>query len=153
MNLLIFFAVLFATIVLAIVIQRIINCPILVGFAFFSIALLIAVILGDTTLVIFAVIIGVVAFLSAFLDCIFRRSGFFRNNNCLSCDSCNECNCNNNCNCDNSDNCDETFTIINSNGRVVARISGNSITTNNNNNSNNNVNGCGCNSRGYRIRR
>ena len=36
MNLLIFFSIVFATIVFAIVLQRIIHCPILVGFAFFA---------------------------------------------------------------------------------------------------------------------
>ena len=42
MNLLIFFAVVFATIVFAIVLQRIIHCPILVGFAFFAAFLIFA---------------------------------------------------------------------------------------------------------------
>ena len=90
--------------------------------------------------------------LFAFLDCIFRRSRFFRNNKCLTCE-CNDNNdggnegrsgeniprnnCNCNCNCGN--NAEETLTILNSNGRVVARINGNTITCNSNNN------GCGCN--------
>ena len=141
MTLLIFFAVIFATIVLAIVLERIIHCSILVGFAFFSVALLVAVILGNTTLVIVAVIIGIIAFLSAFLDCIFRGSGFFRNNNCLRCDCNNDDEDNdsnngrrrrriNNCNCSCNAQ-DDTLAIVNSNGRVIARISGNSIMCNN----------------------
>lgn len=134
MTLLIFFAVLFATIVLAVVLQRIIHCPILVGFAFFSIFLVVAVILSSTTLVIFAIILGIIAFLSAFFDCIFLRSGFFRNNSCLNCNN-NNCNntCNHKCNCDNDEN-DQRLTILNSNGEIVARINGNSVTCTSNSN-------------------
>lgn len=134
MTLLIFFAVLFATIVLAILINRIVHCPILVGFAFFAIALLVAVILSNTTLIILAIVIGIVAFLSAFLDCVLMNSGCFRNNNCLNCHNPYENHC-----CNNND--DDTLTIVNSNGGIVARINGNSVSCNNNNGC-----GCGCNS-------
>lgn len=152
MNLLIFFAVVFATIILAIVLERIIHCPILVGFTFFAIFLVVAAVLNNITLVIVAIGLGILAFIVAFLDCTFRRSGFFRNNNCLTCD------------------CDDTFTILNSNGRVVARINGSTITCNDDNNcccntnnlginlvsdngniSENNCSSCGCN-RNYRMR-
>ncbi|MCI8272809.1 MAG: hypothetical protein HFJ55_01845 [Clostridia bacterium] len=149
MTLLIFFAIVFATIVLAIVLQRIIHCPILVGFAFFAIALVVAVILANTTLVILAIILGIIAFLSAFFDCLLSNSNFFRNNKCLRCDGNNNCKCNccnNNCNnnCNNMNcGCDETLTILNNNGEVVARINGNSVTCNDDNN--NDDCGCGCN--------
>ena len=145
MTLLIYFAIIFSTIELSIVLQRIIHCPILVGFAFFSIFLVIAVIFASTTLVIIAIILGIISFISAFLDCIIRRSGFFRNNSCLNCeDTC--CNCNrdnnsNNNNCTNND--DETLTIVNSNGVVLARINGDTIRCRENNDDDNN--GCGCN--------
>lgn len=136
MTLLIFFAVLFATIVLAILVNRIVRCPILVGFAFFSVALLIAVILSNTTLIILAIVLGIIAFLAAFLDCVLMNSNCFRNNSCLNCHNPYE---NNSCNNNNND--DDTLTIVNSNGEIVARINGNSVSCNNNNGC-----GCGCNS-------
>jgi len=153
MNLLIFFSVVFATIILAIVLERIIHCPILVGFVFFAIFLIVAAIFNSVALVIAAIALGILAFIVAFLDCTFRRSRFFRNNRCLTCDCDdddddnngrsgrnsrrNNCNCNCNCNCGN--NSDETLTIFNSKGRVVARINGNNVTCNSNNK------GCGYN--------
>ena len=160
MNLLIFFAIVLSTIILAIVLQRIINCPILVGFAFFAIYLIVAAVLANLTFVIISIILGIIAFLSAFLDCIFRRSGFFRNNSCLSCSANNcSCNCNNNCGANNDE-----LTIVNNNGDIVARINGNNVTCNedigcatnllNNGNYNNNftnTSNCGCNNR-YRSR-
>ncbi len=169
MTLFIFFAVVFATIIFAIVLQRIINCPILVGFAFFAAFLVIAAIFNSVTLVIVAIALGILAFIVAFLDCIFRRSGFFRNSGCLSCNSdddddnncCNCCgrrrgrnsiipiesNCNSNCNsdCNCRNNCDETLTILNSNGQVVARMNGNILNTQEVSSSN-----CGCTSRNCR---
>lgn len=152
MSLLIFFSVVFATIIFAIVLQRIIHCPILVGFAFFAAFLIVAAVFNSTTLVIVAIALGILAFIVAFLDCALRNSSFFRNNRCLRCDDDDDddddnCNCRrrrnscrNNCNCDCENNSDDTFTILNSNGRVVARINGNNITCNSNNNSNSN--GC-----------
>lgn len=108
MTLLIFFSVVFATIVFAIVLERIIHCSILVGFTFFAAFLIVAAVFDSVTLVIAAIVLGILAFIVAFLDCIFRRSRFFRNNRCLSCD------------------CDE----------IVARINGNNITCNSNHNNN-----------------
>ena len=158
MTLLIIFAVVFATIIFAFVLERLIHCPILVGFAFFAAFLIVAAVFNSVTLVIVAIALGILAFIVAFLDCIFRRSRFFRNNKCLTCE-CDEednddnegrsgrnrrrNNCNCNCNCGN--NADETLTILNSNGRVVARINGNTITCNSNNN------GCGCNNSGVSV--
>lgn len=123
MNILIFLAVLLVTIVLAIFINRLVRCPLLVGFIFFSIALLVAIILSNLTLVIFAIILGIVAFISAFLDCLLKSCCFFRNNTCLSCHNPYEENNNNN----NNDNVNNNLRIINSNGDVIASISGNSV--------------------------
>ena len=86
MTLLIIFAVIFATIIFAIVLERIIRCPILVGFAFFAAFLIVAAIFDSVELVIVAIALGILAFIVAFLDCIFRRSRFFRNNKCLTCE-------------------------------------------------------------------
>lgn len=134
MTLFIFFALALATIVLAILINRIVRCPTLVALVFFSVTLLIAAIIGNTTLVVLAVILGILAFLAAFFDCIFKSSGFFRNSNCLTCHNPyddNDC-CNDN---------DDTLAIVNSNGQVVARINGNTVSCRRNNNNNGN---CGC---------
>ena len=51
-------------------------------------------------------------------------------------------NCRNNCNYNCGNNSSEILTILNSNGRVVARINGNNITCIDNNDSSC---GCGCN--------
>ena len=158
MTLLIIFAVVFATIVFAIVLERIIHCPILVGFAFFAAFLIVAAVFDSVTLVIVAIGLGILAFIVAFLDCVFRRSRFFRNNKCLTC----ECNDNeentgrsgrNNCNCNCENNSNETLTILNSNGRVVARINGNIALTDGNILTTSDDTSCGCNGRNNRYRR
>ena len=125
MSLLIFFAIVFATIVFAIVLQRIIHCPILVGFAFFAEFLIVAAIFNSTILVIVAISLGILAFIVAFLDCIFMNSRFFRNNNCLRCRD-NDNNNNNDCGCDNRNN--------------IALTSGNLVTSNDEFSNSN----CGC---------
>ena len=90
MTLLIIFAVVFATIIFSLVLERIIHCPILVGFAFFAAFLIVAAVFDSVALVIVAIALGILAFIVAFLDCIFRRSRFFRNNRCLTCDCNND---------------------------------------------------------------
>ena len=109
MDLLIFFAVVFATIVLAIVLERIIHCPVLVGFAFFSIFLLIAVIQADTTLVIISIVLGIIAFIAAFLYCLIRNSNISINNNCFNCN----CNGNNNNNNNNNNGINANENLLN----------------------------------------
>jgi hypothetical protein len=163
MDLLIFFAIVLSTIILAIVLQRIIHCPMLVGFAFFAIYLIVSAVLENVTLVIIAIILGIIAFFSALIDSVITRSEFFRNNNSTNGND-NQCCCN--CN-NNNDDDNDTLTIINSNGEVVARISGNSVSCSNNNsgdgceNSNNLLSdtiatniasSCGCVNRNFRRR-
>lgn len=170
MNILIFLAVILVTIVLAIFINRLVRCPLLVGFIFFSIALLVAIILSNLTLVILAIILGIVAFVSAFLDCLFKSCCFFRNNSCLRCHNPYEENNNNE-----NTNTNNNLRIINSNGEVIASISGNSVNcydeepdcccnngrngantllsdANMVNNINTNATSYSCNSRGYKRR-
>lgn len=136
MNLFIIFSIVFAVIIFAIVLQRIIHCPILVGFAIFAALLIVAAVFNNTTFVIIAIVLGILAFIVAFLDCIFRNSNFLRNNRCLTC----ECDNNNN---HNNDDSDDTLTIVNSNGTVLARINGNTIQCRDNDYSN--CCSCGCN--------
>lgn len=145
MDLLIIFSIVFATIIFAIILERIINCPVLVGFAFFSIFLIVAAVLNNTTYIIIAIALGILAFIVAFLDCVFRNSNFFRSNGCLNCN--NDDTDNSNC----TNNNDDTLTILNSNGRVVARINGNNVTCNDNSNDNDGC--CGCSNRSYGQRR
>lgn len=170
MNILIFLAGILVTIVLAIFINRLVRCPLLVGFIFFSIALLVAIILSNLTLVILAIILGIVAFVSAFLDCLFKSCCFFRNNSCLRCHNPYEENNNNE-----NTNTNNNLRIINSNGEVIASISGNSVNcydeepdcccnngrngantllsdANMVNNINTNATSYSCNSRGYKRR-
>ena len=97
MNLLIFFSVIFATIVFSIVLERIIHCPILVGFAFLAIFLIIAAIFNNTILVIAAIVLGIFAFIVAFLDCVFRNTKFLQNN--MICNENENNNNSNNCGC------------------------------------------------------
>jgi len=136
MNLFIIFSIVFAVIIFAIVLQRIIHCPILVGFAIFAALLIVAAVFNNTTFVIIAIALGILAFIVAFLDCIFRNSNFLRNNRCLTCEYDNNNNHNN-------DDSDDTLTIVNSNGTVLARINGNTIQCRDNDNSN--CCSCGCN--------
>ena len=127
MNLFIIFSIVLSTIILAIVLERIINCPILVGFAFFAIYLIVAAVLDDTTLIIFAIVLGIIAFLSAFIYCLFINSDFLCNNSCLSCSN-NNSNDSDNTSCNNNvSDLTDTLTIVNSNGEIVARINGSSI--------------------------
>ena len=132
MNILIFLAVVLVTIVLAIFINRLVRCPLLVGFIFFSIALLVAIILSNLTLVGLALILGIVAFVSAFLDCVFNSSCFFMNHKCM--------NCHNPYRDDDENNTsnNSVLRIVNENGEVVASINGNSINCYDENP------GCGC---------
>ena len=139
MNLLIFFAIVLSTIILAIVLQRIIHCPILVGFAFFAIYLIVAAVLENMTFVIFAIILGIIAFFSAFIYCVLSSSSWLGNNNCTSLSNNNNSNGTGVTNLD-----DDELTIVNSNGDIVARINGNSVNCNNDN-----ITSCGCCNRRY----
>lgn len=159
MTILIFFAIVLVTIVLAIFINRLVRCPLLVGLIFFSITLLVAIILSNITLVILAIILGFIAFMAAFLDCVFKSSRFFRNNRCLRChnpfdddedeeeeedddDDCRRRRRRRRRRCDHNNN--GTLRIINNNGEVIARIRGNTIRCFDDEDNNNN---CGCNGR------
>ena len=142
MTILIFFAVILVAIILAIFLNRLVKCPWLIGLIFFSIALLVAIILSNLNLVILAIIVGAVGFIAAFFDCVIKSSCFFRDNKCLTCynpyevlssnDNKNNGNSNNNSN--------DTLAIVNSNGDVIARIRGNSISCYDEQDT-----GCGCN--------
>ena len=69
--LLVFFALPVATIILAIVLQKILKCPLLVGATFFEIFLIVVfVIAPNGTLLIYAILYSILAYVTAVLTCI-----------------------------------------------------------------------------------
>ena len=85
MGLLLFFALPVATIILAVVLQKILKCPILVADTFFAIYLIVAFAIFDSSFLIFVIVYTILAYISAHLTrliCdIFGRNGFFKNIN------------------------------------------------------------------------
>ena len=77
MTLLIFFSVVFATIVFAIILERIIHCPILVGFAFFAAFLIVAAVFDSVILVIAAIVQLIEVFLKKFIKPIYNALGIY----------------------------------------------------------------------------
>ncbi|MBP3502503.1 MAG: DUF2651 family protein [Clostridia bacterium] len=136
--LLLFFALPVATILLAIVLQKILCSPILVAITFFAIYLIVTFAIFDETFLVFAIVYTILAYITAAIVRFLRR--FFRcqnNNNCDdddndSCnnDSCNNCDndlCNNNggnnnnCNCEKICNCLRESSMFGSRGRRCGR--------------------------------
>ena len=72
-NLLIFFALPLATIIIAIVLERVWKNYILVTLFAFAIYLIVAFALGDANLLVLVIIYTLLAFLAAFLSMIFRK--------------------------------------------------------------------------------
>ena len=70
MNFFLIFALIFFTIIVAIFLQKLVNSPILIGLLFFSVFILISAITGNTNFIIVSVVLGIIAFISAFLFCI-----------------------------------------------------------------------------------
>ena len=136
MNFFLIFALIFFTIIVAIFFQKLVNSPILIGLLFFSVFILVAAITGNTNFIIVAVVLGIIAFISAFLFCIISRCNFFdncNNSNDVSTTSANINTNSNNCSCSSS----QPLTILNSDGEIVARISGDNITCTSQQNENN----------------
>lgn len=72
--LLLFFALPVATIILAIVLQKILRCPILTAATFFAIFLIVAFTAFDATFLIFAIAYTIIAFVTAVIaEMFFRR--------------------------------------------------------------------------------
>ncbi len=139
MNFFLIFALIFFTIIVAIFLQKLVNCPILIGLLFFATFILIATIIENTNFIIVAVVLGIIAFITAFLFCIISRCNFFENCNCnnsnndVSETSANINTTNNTCSCSSS----QPLTILNSDGEIVARINGDNITCTSQQNENN----------------
>ena len=123
-TLLIFFAIPVATIILAIVLQKILNCPLLVAATFFAIFLIVTFAAFDEGFLVFAILYTLLALITAlivrFICCLIRHSdnpcinGKAMKNSCI-CGNSNDdnddeddddCGCHNhdsnNCGCGNS---------------------------------------------------
>ena len=72
-NLLIFFAIPLATIIIAIVLERVWKNYILVTLFAFAIFLIVAFSVGDTTLLVLVIAYTILAFLASFLSMLFRK--------------------------------------------------------------------------------
>lgn len=108
-NLLIFFAIPLAVIILSSILESFINCPIKVAGIFFSIFIVLAFALGETAeLIVAAIVYTVISFITAIIIryIINRRCNcnfdFSNNCNCFN-NSCNSCNYSNNTSNINSD--------------------------------------------------
>ncbi len=138
--LLILFALPLAVIVVAIALQRLLRCPILVASIIFAIFLIVAVVLNNLNILVLAIIYSILAYLAAVLSCIFCK--ILRNNpELISCSNC--------CRSDNRENnnseCND-ITLLNSNITVDDINSSNNINTVafNNNDSSLSCSRCGC---------
>ncbi len=111
-TLLIFFAIPVATIILAIVLQKILDCPLLVAATFFAIFLVVTFAAFDESFLVFAILYALLALITAltvrFICCLIKNS----DNPCINGSAMkNSCFCGNNNDNDNSkdsedeDNC------------------------------------------------
>ena len=98
-NLLIFFAIPLAIIIISIALQKVLRNPFLVAAIIFSILLVIVLAFFDTIYLIAVVAYTVLAYITAVLTCLFRR--LLRNSNMGGCMGCGNNNNNDNGNIEN----------------------------------------------------
>lgn len=107
-TLLLFFALPIATIILAIVLEKILRNPILTALTFFAIYLIVAFSAFDETFLVYVIIYTLLAFIAAYIAELFYRkfrcmcnntNNLGTNNNNNGNNSCNNNSNNNNCNC------------------------------------------------------
>lgn len=91
-TLLLFFALPIATIILAVVLERILKCPVLVAATFFAIYLILAFSVFDISFLVFAIVYTILSFIAAYLAELFCRKNSERR--CGIC--CCRCNQNSN---------------------------------------------------------
>ncbi len=122
-NLLLFFALPVATILLAIVFQKILCSPILVAITFFAAYLIVTFAVFDETFLIFAIVYTIIAYITAAITKFIRR--FIRcqrnsnnNNNGDDDNDDGDDNDDTSCNCENICNC---LRGSNNNGRYTMR--------------------------------
>lgn len=132
--LLLFFALPVATILLAIVLQKVLCSPILVAITFFAIYLIVTFSIFDEAFLIFAIVYTILAYITAVIVRFLRN--FFRcqNNNSSddddsdnSCNNCDNDSCNNNggnnnnCSCENICKCLRESSMFGTRGRRSRR--------------------------------
>lgn len=88
-TLLLFFALPVATIILAVVLQKILRCPLLTAATFFAIYLIVAFAVFDSSFLVFVIAYTILAFVAAIIaEYFFRRCNGENNYS-----KCNICNC------------------------------------------------------------
>ena len=149
--LLLAFALPIATILLAIVLQKILKCPLLVAATFFAILLIITFAVFDVSFLIFAIIFTILAYITAVLTrliCkIIKRFNLNSNCNCICSDddddSARSTNSNSNCNVSNG-----TWSCTARNEPIMILTNSNDIVNSNDNRrSRRNCYNCCCNRR------
>lgn len=99
-NLLLFFALPVATILLSIVLQKILNCPILVAITAFAIYLIVTFSAFNETFLIYAIIYTIIAYITAAVTRFIMRIIECQNNDSNICDDINiNSDTSNICNC------------------------------------------------------
>ncbi|MCI9177761.1 MAG: DUF2651 family protein [Clostridia bacterium] len=85
-NLLIFFALPVATVILALVLQKILKCPLLVAATFFAIYLIVTFAAFDASFLVYAILYTILAYVTAVLSQVICKciNMFLCNNNCSS---------------------------------------------------------------------
>lgn len=132
--LLLFFALPIATIILAIVLEKILRCPVLTALTFFAIYLIIAFSIFDSSFLVFVIAYTIIAFITAIIaEFFFRRCNNEKRCPIIRCCSCNQTNNtitlsdqdiarianqlanmkNNNCNNQNNCNCSNDIATVN----------------------------------------
>ena len=96
-TLLIFFALPVATIILAIVVQKILRCTFLTAATFFAIYLIVTFAAFDASFLVYAIAYTIIAFITAFIAEFFFERCEANRRNCCNCRTCRDfCNCNQN---------------------------------------------------------
>lgn len=161
-NLLIFFALPIATIIISIALQKIFKCPPLVAAIIFAIFLIVTFIIGDLNFLIATIVYTIISFITATIVClvcrIIRRLADNNNDNDdnYNCSSCRRQRNSNSCGCTNNTDSNELLTINSNcgnseNGNLLTISSNgcngvsNQLLTISSNNANGTNSGCGCN--------
>lgn len=124
--LLLFFAIPIAIIILSIIFETLINCPIKIAGITFSILLIVTFAIGDETLLIFTILYTILSFIVAWITK--QWSNNQNNGNC----GCNQDN--GNCGCNQAENCLQQL-IENANAEAAQNLQ------------NQQAQNCGCNRR------
>ena len=134
-TLLLFFALPVATIILAVVLEKIIRCPVLTAATFFAIFLIVAFVAFDATFLIFVIVYTILAFIAAVISEFFFRRCREDNKSCYRWSFCN-------CRDRDREKNNNTITLSNQDVRRIAEQL-DRIQNENNNNQNCN-NSCNC---------